>query len=214
MANPEEVHTFCRICEPACGLVATIENGKLVSARADHDHPVSAGYACHKGIATVDMHNDPDRLHSSLIRRDGELEPGSWDEVLGDLADRLGPILAEHGPQALGFYGGNPLGFNALGYLGARAFFGQFPGHRFFSAGTQDCANKFAGAEAMYNSRVVHPIPDLESTEFVMVLGGNPRVSQGSFLSIPNMIQRLREAAARGANVHYVNPRRIEKGRS
>ncbi|MGI9600972.1 MAG: molybdopterin-containing oxidoreductase family protein [Acidimicrobiales bacterium] len=204
------LRTFCRVCEPSCGLTADVEDGVLVRVQPDRDHPVTKGFACAKGIATFDIHHDPDRVDQPLRRHDDGLVPESWDRAVADIARRLQRVLDQHGPSAVGLYGGNPLGFNALGYLSLGAWISQLGAIRAFSAGTQDCANKFAGSQAVYGSRTVHPLPDIERADVILVIGANPRASKGSFISVPNMIQRLREAAGRGATVHFVNPRRIE----
>src|SRR5688572_26056205 len=113
-----EVTTFCRICEPSCGLVADVDGSTLVSLRPDRDHPVTAGYACHKGIAAVDVHHDPDRLDRPLVREpDGTLRGVSWDEAMAVTASRLRAVIAEHGGGAVASYVGNPIAFNALGSL-------------------------------------------------------------------------------------------------
>jgi anaerobic selenocysteine-containing dehydrogenase len=85
-----DVRTFCRVCEPACGLVARVENGRLTSLRPDQDHPISHGWACNKGIATLDVHHDPDRLSHPLKRTPrGALERISWDQATSEIAARL-----------------------------------------------------------------------------------------------------------------------------
>ncbi|MEN3271263.1 MAG: hypothetical protein V7636_24, partial [Actinomycetota bacterium] len=110
------VRTFCRVCEPSCGLVAEVDGGVLVGVRPDHDHPVTKGYACHKGIATLDIHNDPDRLAQPLWRSaDGTWTTQTWDEAMHDIAQKVSRIVDEHGSEAVAMYTGNPLAFNALG---------------------------------------------------------------------------------------------------
>jgi len=105
---------------------------------------------------------------------------------------------------------GNPTAFNTLAQPAVGAFFAQLHAHRAFSSGTQDCANKFAGSEAVFGSSTIHPIPDLDHTELLLVIGANPKVSHWSFVSIADPIAKLREAKARGARIYFVNPRRIE----
>jgi anaerobic selenocysteine-containing dehydrogenase len=209
-ARAREVHTFCRVCEPACGLVARVEGETLVALSPDREHPVTRGFACNKGIAGVDVHHDPDRLDHPLRRINGGFERASWDDAIGDAASRLRGIVDRHGPNALAYYMGNPTAFNTLAGPAALAFFAQLETRRAFSSGTQDCANKFAGSEAVFGSSTIHPIPDLEHTEFLLVLGANPRVSHGSFISVADPMQRMREAHGRGASIYFVNPRRIE----
>lgn len=207
----ETVSTYCRVCEPLCGLEADVADGVIVDLRPDRDHPVSRGYACRKGMAMLDLHRDPDRLNHPLRRAGGTLEASDWDTAASDIATRLAAIREQYGPSALAVYHGNPLGFNALGSMGVFSLFGQLRGFRFFSAGTQDCANKFAASQAVFGSRVVHPLPDMDHADVILVIGANPRVSHGSFISTANMLQRLREARTRGALVQFVNPARVEK---
>lgn len=206
------IHTFCRICEPSCGLVATVEDGRLTSLRADQSHPVTKGFACHKGIAALDLHDDPDRLSTPQRRAaDGEWHDASWDHALADIAARLDAVIAEHGPDAVAVYTGNPLAFNALGTNAAATLIGTLGTRRTFNSGTQDCANKFAASQAVFGTTTVHPIPDVVNTDLCIIIGENPRASQASFWSISNVLGELRAANRRGARIVFVNPRRIER---
>jgi anaerobic selenocysteine-containing dehydrogenase len=205
------VHTFCRVCEPSCGLVAEVEGGEIARLRPDREHPVTEGFACHKGLAGLDIHRDPDRLdHPERRGDDGRWRAIGWDTATAEIAGRVAELRDAHGPDAIGFYLGNPLAFNALAGPAIGAFVSQLGSRRVFSSGTQDCANKFAGAEAVFGSSTIHPIPDVDHTHHLLVFGSNPRVSHMSFLSIADPMRRLREAVKRGAVVRHVNPRRIE----
>ncbi len=207
----DEVRTFCRICEPSCGLVAHVDGGALVKLTPDRDHPVTKGFACHKGLAAVDVHHDPDRLDDPLLHdADGSRRAVSWDEAMAFTARRLQAVIADHGPGAVSAYIGNPTAFNALATLHLGALIYSIGVRRTFSSGTQDCANKFVASEAVFGTSTVHPIPDLEHTDLCLIIGENPRASQGSFYSIPNLLGELRRATARGARIVFVNPRRIE----
>ena len=207
-----QVRTFCRVCEPACGLVALVERGEIQRLRPDRDHPVSKGFACHKGLATLDIHRDPDRLgHPQRRVEPGIFEDVGWDVAIANIASELARLRAAHGPDSIAAYLGNPLAFNALAAPATGSFLAQLGTRRVFSSGTQDCANKFAGAEALFGTSTLHPIPDLEHTDHLLVFGSNPRVSHMSFLSIADPIAVLRRARKRGACVRFVNPRRIEE---
>jgi hypothetical protein len=208
-----QVRTFCRICEPLCGLLADVQDGVLVKLTPDRDHPVTKGFACHKGLAAVDVNRDPDRLDHPLLRDAGPAggrRAVSWDEAMAWTAPRLQAIVDEHGPNAVSAYVGNPTGFNALATLHLGALLYSIGVSRTFSSGTQDCANKFVASEAVFGTATVHPIPDLEHTDLCLIIGENPRASQASFYSIPNVLGELRRATARGARIVFVNPRRIE----
>lgn len=206
-----EVHTFCRVCEPSCGLVARVRDGKVESLSPDKAHPVTRGFACAKGIHSLDIHRDPDRLGHPLRRRGvGDFEQIGWDMAVREVADRLGRVRDQHGPGAVGAYIGNPTAFNSLAGPAIGSLLGQLGVQRVFGSGTQDCANKFAGSEAVFGSSTLHPIPDIAHTQHLLIFGSNPRVSHMSFLSIADPMSALREARARGARIRFVNPRRIE----
>jgi anaerobic selenocysteine-containing dehydrogenase len=207
----QEIPTFCRVCEPACGLIAHVKDGELLRLRPDKANPITRGFACNKGLAGDEIHRDPDRVDYPLRRRaDGEFERVSWDEAIREIAARLQSIQADHGSNAIAPYIGNPTAFNTLAGPAVGALFAQLGTRRSFSSGTQDCANKFAGSEAVFGSSTMHPVPDLAHTEFFLSFGANPRVSHASFISIPDPVRVLKAVVARGGRVVHVNPRRIE----
>ena len=114
----EHIRTFCRICEPSCGLVAEVDAGRLIRLAPDRTHPVTEGFSCHKGLAAVDLHHDPDRLdHPQLRASDGSWRDVTWDEAMADTARRLRAVIDTHGANAVAAYVGNPMAFNALGTL-------------------------------------------------------------------------------------------------
>ncbi|MCB1000031.1 MAG: molybdopterin-dependent oxidoreductase [Acidimicrobiales bacterium] len=211
MGTTREISTFCRICEPSCGLVARVEDGRLTKLSPDRAHPVTKGFSCHKGLAAVDLHHDPDRLdHPQLRSADGTWRDTGWDEAMAEVARRWRAVVDTHGPNSTAAYIGNPMAFNALGSLHVGQMLRALGVRRSFSSGTQDCANKFVASEAVFGSSNVHPIPDLDHTDLCLVIGENPRASQASFYSIPNVLGSMRRAAGRGARFVFVNPRRIE----
>jgi anaerobic selenocysteine-containing dehydrogenase len=206
----ELIRTFCRLCEVGCGLVATVEDGQLARLRPDHDHPVTSGFACSKGLRGADLHHDPDRVRSPQRRDEGSFASVGWDDAIGDIASRVETIIAEHGPNAVGAYIGNPTAFNALGSASGMYFATALGTDRKFSAVTQDCSNKYAVAELLYGVTAATPIPDLTRTDLLLWIGSNPRVSKSSFLSIPDPVQALRQVRERGGRVVFVDPREVE----
>ena len=206
-----QIKTFCRLCEVNCGLEATVDDDQRISAlRPDKTHPVSAGFACHKGLLALEIHHDPDRLNAPEHQAvPGEFSPASWDDAISDIATRLRTLLDEHGPDSIGVYIGNPSAFNALGAVAFGLFAQTLGTRRFFFAGTQDCTNKFAISEILYGSAEIHPIADLDHSDYVLMMGTNPRISKMSFLSTPDPVATLRAARDRGATVRFVNPLEI-----
>ncbi len=199
--------TFCRVCEPSCALVAEVENDEILSLKPDRDHPVTKGFACHKGLATLEIHNDPDRLDYPQKKVGDDFQRISWDEAASDIAKALKSIRAKYGSEAIASYTGNPLAFNALAGPAIGSFLVKNEIRTNFSSGTQDCANKFAGSEAMFGTSTIHPIPDIERTDFLLAFGTNPRISHMSFISIADPIKVLRDASKRGAKIRFVDPR-------
>jgi len=210
------VSTFCRVCEPSCGLVAEVDNNTIQRLQPDKTHPVSQGFACHKGVNYLAIHQDPDRLDTPLQRL-GSRQPGEgqwqsqdWDSSLAEVGSKLNAIRDQYGPDAIAGYIGNPTAFNALGSQGIGDFFMGIGSRRIFNSGTQDCSNKFAAGEAVFGTSTLHPLPDIENTDCLLIFGENPKVSHMSFISIADPMAKIRTACQRGASVYYINPRQIE----
>lgn len=203
--------TYCRICEAACGL--TVERGprgEPVRLRPHREHPVSRGYACAKGTRFLEVARHEDRvLHPRLDGR-----PVAWSLAVEQVAERLRRVIAEHGPHAVGLYFGNPMAFNTLGLVATVAFGRALGTRNLFYAGSQDCNNKFAGAEIVHGSPVIQAFPDFAHTDLALVLGSNPYVSQSSFVHLegggPANFGGILE---RGGSVVWVDPRRSESAR-
>ncbi|MCV7185198.1 molybdopterin-dependent oxidoreductase [Mycolicibacterium murale] len=210
----EQRITYCRICEPMCGLIATVADGRLVSLRPDHDHPLSRGRACPKGIAFTDVQNDPDRVLEPLRRRqDGTFEQVSWDEALADIAARLSTIITNHGGHSVGQYFGNPAAFGYATSLWPGVFMARIGSRHLYSAGSQDINSRFVASKLLYGAASQLPFPDLPRTHFLFMLGANPLVSHGSALRAPRIKDDLADIVRRGGRVVVVDPRRTETAR-
>src|SRR4051794_9439332 len=212
----EERVTFCRICEPLCGLVATVEDGRLKQLRPDKEHPLSKGFACPKGIAMTEVQNDPDRVLHPLKRvgGPGQFERVSWDEALDGITARLKNVLALDGPQSVGWYMGNPGAFSYSHVLWAKGFLDGLGSSHYYTAGSQDVNNRFAASALLYGSPLVVPFPDLRRTRFLLMVGANPLVSHGSVMSAPRVRDQLDAVVERGGKVIVVDPRRTETARA
>ncbi|MGW3277035.1 molybdopterin-containing oxidoreductase family protein [Nocardia rhamnosiphila] len=208
----DQIHTFCRICEPGCGLLAEVHDGKVTRLRPDAEHPVHKGFCCHKGVHYLQVHDDPDRLDRPLKRSagSGEFEPVEWDVAVGEIAARVQQLRKRHGRNALAVYQGNPSAFNGAYYANAARIARGFDTRMRFSAGTQDTSAKYAASEAVYGAAMAHPIPDLLHTHYFLCLGSNPAVSHMTLLHISDSMAKIRAVRARGGTVLFVNPRRIE----
>ena len=202
------MRTYCRICEAACGLkVVSDDHGVPIRLRPDREHPGSRGYACAKGTRFLEVARHPDRLlHPSLDgRRVG------WSTAIEQLAQRLRTVIDRHGPHAVGVYFGNPVAFNALGAVSVLSLGKAIGTRNVFYAGSQDCNNKFAGADIVHGSPVIQAFPDFGHTDFALVFGSNPYISQSSFVHLegggPAAFGGIIE---RGGHIVWVDPRRTE----
>ena len=207
----EERVTFCRICEACCGLVATVDDGRVTRLRPDRDHPLSRGFACPKGIAMTGVQNDPDRVLHPLRRRpDGRFERIAWDTALREIGTRLREIPGE----SVGWYMGNPGAFSHAHPLWSKGFTDALGSRHYYTASSQDVSNRFAASALLYGSPLVVPIPDLKRTDFLLIVGANPLVSHGSVLTAPRIRDLLGDVVGRGGRVVVVDPRRSETARA
>ena len=207
----EHKATFCRICEPLCGMIATVDDGRLVSLRPDKDHPLSSGFACQKGIAFTEVVNDPDRVTVPLRRGPNGFEQVTWDEAMSDIAARLTDIHRRHGSGAFGWYMGNPAAFSYSHLFAAMGFIKGVGRHsHYFTASSQDTSNRLAASQFLYGGPMAVPIPDLVRTDLLVMMGANPVVSHGSFLTAPRIKDRMHDIVKRGGRVVVVDPRKTE----
>ena len=202
--------TFCRICEAGCGLLADVEDGRVIKLRPDPEHVVSRGYVCVKGIRYTEVHASPDRVTTPLKRVGSLFEPISWQQALQEIGAKVQAIRAAHGDQGVGMYVGNPSAFSLLHPVFAQLFLASLGSRNLFTSGSQDCNNKFVVSEAVYGSALIQPVPDIDHTQCLIVIGSNPAVSHMSFMQLPRPVERLKAIEKRGGQVVLINPRRTE----
>ena len=206
----------CNLCEAICGLVVTLDEGRITDVRGNPDDPLSRGHVCPKAIALQDVHEDPDRLRRPVRRvpgRDGAADTWqevSWDEALDLVADRLAGTIDEHGRDALAIYLGNP-NVHSLGSMThGTAMVRSFRTRNKYSATSVDQLPHQLLAYLMYGHQLLLPVPDLDRTQYFLVLGGNPMASNGSLMTVPDFPARLRALKARGGRMVVLDPRRTE----
>jgi anaerobic selenocysteine-containing dehydrogenase len=204
----------CNLCEAICGVEIRVEDGRVVSIRGDAADPLSRGHICPKAVALQDLETDPDRLRRPLRRRqDGGWEPVGWDEALDEIAARTRRIQAQHGRDAVGVYLGNPNVHNLGAMLYLRPFLKALGSRNRFSATSVDQLPHHLGAMLMFGHQFLLPVPDVDRTDFLLVLGANPLASNGSMMTAPGMRERLKALRARGGTLVVVDPRRTETAR-
>jgi anaerobic selenocysteine-containing dehydrogenase len=209
----------CMLCEATCGIVLTVGPGddgkrRVLRVDGDRDDAFSRGYICPKAAALDDVRLDPDRVTRPLRKtKDGGHAPISWDEALDEAGERLASILDEHGPHAVATYVGNPMAHSYAGILGTILLNQGLGSYSRFSATSADQLPQMLAALEMFGHQALMPVPDLERTRFLLVIGGNPLVSNGSIMTAPGMKRRLEEIRDRGGKIVVIDPRRTETAR-
>lgn len=200
----------CNLCEATCGLLLTIEDGRVTGARGNPDDPLSRGHICPKGVAIGDVHADPDRLRRPVRRTGDTWTEISWDEAFDLVADKIAATIREHGDDALAIYLGNP-NVHSLGSMThGVALVQSFRTHNKFSATSVDqLPHQFLG-HLLYGHQLLLPVPDIDRTSYFLVFGANPMASNGSLMTVPDFPGRLRELTARGGRMVVFDPRRTE----
>ncbi|MBU6282482.1 molybdopterin-dependent oxidoreductase [bacterium] len=200
-------HT-CPLCEANCNLEVRVHGREVVSIRGDEEDVFSRGYMCPKGPALAGLQADPDRLRSPLIREGDRFREVGWDEAFAEVERRLVPILERHGRQSAGVYLGNPSAHHVSLGLYSRALVHALGTHTVCSASTVDQMPKQVSSGLVFGTALSVPVPDLDRTDHLVVLGGNPMVSNGSLMTAPDVKSRLRAIRARGGRIVVVDPRR------
>ena len=199
----------CPFCEATCGLEVTLDGDAVVRVRGDADDVFSRGFLCPKGVGLKALHEDPDRLREPMVRgADGVLRPASWDEAFAVIAERLPPILEAGGRNAMAVYLGNPAAHSLAALVYGRALLKALGTQNVFSASTVDQYPKQMAAAYMFGGGAVVPVPDLDRTQHLLMLGANPLASNGSLMTAPDVRGRLKAIQARGGKIVVVDPRR------
>ena len=201
-------YRVCPLCEATCGLEIRTRGREVVGIRGDDDDVFSRGFICPKAYALKELDADPDRLRAPLVRRNGTLEPATWDEAFAEIERRLGAVIRERGRDAVAVYLGNPSVHSlALSLYGA-VFVRALGTKNVFSASTVDQMPKQVAVGLMFGTMLSTPVPDLDRTDYLLMLGANPFVSNGSLMTAPDVPGRLRAIRQRGGRVVVVDPRR------
>lgn len=167
------VKTTCGYCSVGCGMLIGVKDGKAVSAHGNPDHPVNRGKLCPKGLSEHHVLDAPGRATTPLLRKNGKLEPVSWDEALETMVDRIGAIQAKHGLGALGVIGTGQLlteEFYTLGKLVQLGF--RTPN---YDGNTTLCmASAVAGYKLSFGSDgPPGSYRDIEVADVVILIGAN-----------------------------------------
>ncbi len=180
----------------------------MLGVRGDREDVFSRGFICPKGASLGELHADPDRLRTPLLRRDGELVEASWDQAFARVDELLAPILAAGDRDAVGAYLGNPNAHTLDGLIYLRAVIKAFGTRNVYTATSVDQLPKQLASALMFGAGLSVAVPDLDRTDHILILGANPLSSNGSLMTAPDSRGRLRAIRQRGGKVVVVDPRR------
>jgi anaerobic selenocysteine-containing dehydrogenase len=198
----------CPLCEATCGLEIVTRGRAIESIRGDDRDPFSRGYICPKGPALKHLDADPDRIRRPMIRRGERWDEVGWDDAFAEIDRRLPAIRAAHGRDSVGVYLGNPSAHTLALMLYPRALMRVLGTRNVYSASTVDQMPKHISAGLMFGTPLTIPVPDVDRTAYLLILGADPVVSNGSLMTAPDIRARLRAIRARGGRVVVVDPRR------
>lgn len=188
----------CPLCEAMCGLEIRVEDGHVAGIRPNKDDAWSHGHICPKGASLGELHEDPDRIRRPMIKVDGEWHEVDWDTAFRRCTELLQPVIAEYGISAVTAYTGNPLAhsFSLARYSGILLGLSGMPVT--YSPGTVDQWPKNLSSHLMYGGWWSFPVPDIERTDLLVVMGANPAASQGSLLAAPDVMGLIGAIRKRG----------------
>ncbi|MFD0684131.1 molybdopterin-dependent oxidoreductase [Actinomadura fibrosa] len=199
----------CPLCEALCGLELTLdESGAVTRVRGDRDDPFSRGFICPKGATLGGLDGDPDRLAEPLVRGAAGHAPAGWADAFGAAGDAIGEMIRRHGKDSVAIYVGNPTAHSVAGPLYVGALVKAVGTRNLYTASTADQMPKHVSSGHMFGDPLAIPVPDLDRTDHLLMLGANPLESNGSLCSAPDFPGRLKAIRARGGKVTVVDPRR------
>lgn len=196
-ADGRHLHT-CPLCEAMCGLEIRVADGRVAGIRGNRDDEWSRGHICPKGATLGSVHEDPDRIRQPMVKVDGEWHQVSWDEAFWRCTELLAPVIERYGIGAVTAYVGNPLAqsFSLACYSGVLLGMSGIP--ITYSPGTIDQWPKNLSSHLMYGGWWTFPVPDIQRTDLLVVMGANPAASQGSLLAAPDVMGILDGIRKRG----------------
>lgn len=206
----EHKYRTCNLCEAMCGLDITVEGGLVTDVRGDEQDAFSRGHICPKGPAMRDLHEDPDRLRRPVRREGSRFTEIAWDDALEQVADGIARVQKKHGKSSVAVYLGNPSAHNHGALLMGQAFLSALGTKSRFDANSQDANPRLFAALHMLGDLAALTVPDVDRTDYFLVLGANPAASNGSIMSLGDVRGRLKGIRARGGKMVIVDPRRTE----
>lgn len=210
MENNNTHYRTCNLCEAMCGLEIKHSSGEIISIKGDTKDVFSKGHICPKALALEDLYHDKDRLKTPLKRTDSGWEEISWKEAFDEVSRNLKSIQKKYDNNAIGVYRGNPNVHNLGLMLYGSPFIKSLQTQQRYSATSVDQLPHHIASLLMFGHQMMIPIPDIDRTDYMLIIGGNPAVSNGSMMTAPNFSGRLKAIKKRGGKFIVIDPRFTE----
>ena len=212
-SSAERHYRACNLCEAMCGLEIELQDGDITAIRGDKQDAFSRGHICPKAVALQDIHRDPDRLRYPMRRTADGWQRLGWDEAFDLAASEIRRIQEQYGRNAMAAYLGNPNVHNYGSMLYGPPLLRALKTQNRYSATSVDQLPHHLCAYLLFGHQLLLPVPDIDRTDFLLIFGANPAVSNGSLMTAPDIKKRLKELRGRGGKVVLVDPRRTETAR-
>lgn len=210
MSNIQTHYRTCNICEAMCGLEIKHQDKEILSIKPDKQDPFSKGHICPKAVALQDYYKDPDRIRTPMQKTENGWQEISWEAAFDTIVEKIQGIQATHGNNAVGVYMGNPNAHNLGNSLFLKKFHRALKTNNIFSSASADQLPHHVASNYMFGSGLVLPVPDIDRTDHMLIIGANPIVSNGSVMTAAGVPERLKDIKKRGGKVVVVDPRRTE----
>ncbi len=210
MTNSGIHYRACNLCEAICGLEITYSERQIISIKGDINDPFSRGHICPKAMALKDIYEDTNRLSTPLKRTENGWKTISWEQAFDEIAHKLKMIQASYGNNAVAMYAGNPSVHNSGTFLAGTGLMRALKTQNIYSATSVDQLPHHFAAWQMFGHPFLLPIPDIDRTDFWLIMGANPIASNGSLMTAPDVANRLKAIQQRGGKVVVIDPRFTE----
>ncbi|MFT6898216.1 MAG: anaerobic selenocysteine-containing dehydrogenase [Paraglaciecola sp.] len=211
MQTPEQKHySTCTLCEAMCGIEVTTQGREILSIVGDKLNPFSEGHVCPKAAALKDLYDDPQRLRQPMEKTDSGWQAIGWEEALDKVATGLHQVQQHHGADSVGIYLGNPNAHNMGAILYGPYFYHALKTHNRYSATSVDQLPHHIVSRQLFGHQSQIPIPDIDHSDYFMIIGGNPLASNGSIMTVPHIKRRLKAIQKRGGKVVVIDPKKSE----
>ncbi len=210
MSEIQTHYRTCNICEAMCGIAVEHQGEDIISIRPDKQDPFSRGHICPKAVALQDYHHDPERLKKPIRKTDTGWEEISWEDAFAEIGTKIRGLQEQYGPDSVGVYLGNPNAHNFGNAIFLPHFFKAVGTKNRYSSASADQMPHHVAANYMFGSGMTISVPDVNRTQFMLIIGGNPVISNGSMMSGAGMQNRIKDIRKRGGKVVVIDPRRTE----